>query len=85
MRRRFWLNFILVLVGIVIGTLVAQLTANIPGLSWLAYSVSFGTSSPLAVDLRVVSFTLGATVNISISVIIFVALSVILGKLIARK
>ncbi len=85
MKKKFWLNFVLVLVGIVIGTFVAQLTAGVPGLAWLGYSISFGTPTNLVVDLHIINFTLGAGINISISVVIFVALSILLGKLIVRK
>lgn len=85
MRNRSLPIILSALAGIVIGTLIAQMTAGVPGLSWLAYSMSFGTSAPLAVDLRVISFTLGAQVNISIAVIICVAIAILLGRLIVRK
>ena len=85
MRRRSWLNLFLVCIGIVVGTMVAELTAGVPGLSWLAYGLDFGTSSPLVLDMNVFHLTLGVGIKITISSVIFVILSVILGRLIAKK
>ena len=85
MRRHSWLNLFLVCIGIVVGTMVAELTSGVPGLSWLSYGLNFGTSSPLVLDMNVFHLTLGISLKITISSIIFVILSVILGRLIAKK
>lgn len=85
MRKNFWLNLFLICVGVVVGTLAANLCAGIPMLSWLAYGMDFGMAAPATVDLQVISFTFGVTLNLNISVIIFITLSVLLGNLIARK
>lgn len=85
MKKRFWLNFFLICIGIVIGSMVAELTTGISGLSWLSYGLDFGTSSPLVLDMNVFHLTIGIGVKITISSVIFVTLSFILGRLIARK
>ncbi len=85
MRTSFWLNFFLVCIGIVTGSLVASLTAGIKGLSWLAYGLNFGTSSPLTLNLQVINLTFGVSINITIATVICVVLSVIIGRAIARK
>lgn len=85
MRKGFWLNFFLVCIGIVIGSMVAEMTKGIPSLSWLSYGLDFGTQSPLVIDLNVLLLTFGISVKITISSIIFIALSLVLGRLIARK
>lgn len=85
MKKRFWLNLFLVCVGVVVGTLAANMCADIPLLSWLSYGMQFGTAAPATLDLQVVSITLGITLNLNISVIIFIVLSVLLGNLIAKK
>ena len=84
-RRNFWLNFFLILVGIVIGSMVAELTAGVPYLSWLSYGRVYGTPSSLVLDLPVLTLTFGLKLNITISSVIFVALSLLLGKLIVKK
>lgn len=85
MRKNFWLNFFLICAGIVVGAMVAEMTAGIPLLSWLSYGLDFGTESPLVLDLNVLRLTVGISFKITISTIIFVALSLILGRLIVRK
>lgn len=85
MRKRFWLNFFLICVGIVIGSMVAELTAGIGALSWLSYGLDFGLASPFVLNMSVLHLTFGISVKITVSSIIFVALSLVLGKLIARK
>ncbi len=85
MRKNFWLNLFLICVGVVVGTLAANLCAGIPVLSWLAYGMDFGMAAPATVNLQVISITFGISLNLNISVIIFITLSVLLGNLIARK
>lgn len=85
MRKHFWLNLFLVCVGVVVGTLAAQLCRDVPLLSWMGYGMSFGMATPATFDLQVVTLTLGVSLNLNISVIIFIILSVVLGNLIARK
>lgn len=84
-RSSFWLNFFMVIIGIVTGTLIANLTSSVSYLSWLSYSVGFGTTSPLAMDLTIIDFSLSLTLNISVAVIIFVIIFLVLGNLIVRK
>lgn len=85
MRKNFWLNLFLICIGIVVGTMVAELTAGVQGLSWLAYGLDFGTESPLVLEMNVFRLTFGFGLKITISSVIFVILSVILGRLIAKK
>ena len=84
MRRGFWLHFFLICAGLVVGSMAAQITSGIPVLGWLSYGLDFGTQSPFVLDLHVLQLTIGATVKITVSHIVFVALSMILGRLIAR-
>ncbi|MBE6626631.1 MAG: DUF4321 domain-containing protein [Ruminococcaceae bacterium] len=85
MRKHFWLNFFLICVGIVIGSMVADLTAGVSGLSWLSYGLDFGLTSPFVLDMSVFHLTLGISVKITISSVIFVAISLVLGRLIVKK
>ena len=84
MRKHFWLNLLFVLVGIVTGSMVMEITAGVPWLTWLTYGLDFGTPSPVVLDLQVLRLTLGATVNITISHVIFVVLSILLGRVILQ-
>lgn len=82
---QFWLNLFLICVGVVTGSMVADITAGVPLLNWLSYGLDFGTQSPLVLDLGILSLTFGIRIDLTISVILFIALSLVLGKLIAKK
>lgn len=65
--------------GIVLGSLVAHLTKDISFLSWLAYGLDFGITSPFVVDLSVLKLTLGLSLNLNVSVILFIVLAFLVG------
>ncbi len=71
---------LLMLAGVVLGGFIANLTANISGLSWLSYGNAFGLSSPLVLDLGVITLQFGFTIQFTIAGIlgIIVALLVYL-------
>ncbi len=83
--RSFWLNFFLILAGIVLGTTAAYFAKDVSFLSWLAFGESFGTAAPVTLDLGIMTLTVGISINISVAVILFVALSLLVGKFIVRK
>ena len=84
MRKSKLYNTFLVLVGIVVGTFVGSICKGVNGLSWLAYGIGFGMDSPLNLDLGVVHLTFGIDVNLTLSVVIFILLSLLIGRKIAK-
>ena len=54
-------------------------------LRWLSYGLSFGTDSPLVLNLSVFGLTLGAWLKITIADIIFIVLSLLIGRLLMRR
>lgn len=80
MRARSVFSFFLVLIGIVIGTLLASVTATVPALGWLSYALSFGLESPVVLNLSVVRLTFGLSVDLSIAVILCVVVSLVVGN-----
>ncbi len=85
MRKNFWLYFFLVCAGVVVGSMASEITSGVPVLNWLSYGLDFGTASPVVLDLQVLSLTFGATVDITVSHVLFVALAIVLGKVIVRE
>lgn len=85
MSKSFWFNLFLIIVGIVVGSMVSEMTADIPALSWLSYGLNFGTKSPVVLDLNAITLTLGISLKITISTAACVALSLILGRYISEK
>lgn len=71
---------LMLLSGIVVGTLVGNLTAGIEFLSWLSYGIRFGLKTPVQLDLGVLDLTFGMNINLTISCIIFVIIAMIIAK-----
>ena len=82
--RSFWLTLFLVLAGIVAGALAAEASAGIPALSWLSYGLNFGTESPVVLNLNVIRLTFGISINITVSTVICVALTLLVGRLLRK-
>lgn len=85
MMKRLLILLFFICSGIVVGSLVAQLTSDVSGLSWLSYGMSFGLTTPFVLDLRVMTLTLGIAFTLNISVILFTLLFLCLGLFVARR
>lgn len=73
-----WALFLLVLAGIVIGSFIAQATADISALSWLNYGQHFGITKPLILDLGILVLTFGLRIKITIGSIIGILIATII-------
>ena len=69
------LFFLFICSGIVVGSLVAELTINIDWLKWLSFGMSFGITTPFVLDLSVLKITIGASFWLNVSTIIFTAIA----------
>lgn len=74
-------NFFLILIGIVIGSFVSYICRDISALSWLSYGIDFGLKSPAVLELGIMSLTIGFTVKLTLSTVIFIILSLIVGRI----
>ena len=80
MRAKSIYSMFLELIGIVVGTLVAKVTASVSALGWLSYALTFGLESPVVLDLSVIRLTFGLSVDLSIAVILSVVISLVVGN-----
>ena len=78
MRKNNWACFLLILAGIVIGGFIGSLFPN----TWLNYGQSFGLSSPMVLDLGILSITFGLTIKITIASIIGIAVGILIYRVI---
>ena len=77
-------NTFLVLVGIVVGTFAGNLCRSIPAVSWMAFGIDFGMNSPLTLDLGIMQLTFAISVNLTLAVVLFIILSLIIGRALAK-
>lgn len=80
MRTRTWQTILLIFAGIVIGSLVANLSKTVASLSFLSFGLDFGISNPVVINLGVMSITFGFSVYITVATVIFTALTVYFGR-----
>lgn len=58
----------LILIALVLGGLIANLTQGVPWLAWLTYGKSIGISpqTPMVIDLSIIRLTFGAEFSINV-------------------
>ncbi len=69
-EKRTWILIVFILCGIVIGSLLGELAANVDWLRWLSFGKSFGISEPMTLNLGVIKMTFGLLININMASII---------------
>ena len=79
-----WIIIMVMLIGLVIGTVIGGYCSGISALSWLDYGKVFAITSPMVLDLGVFVLTLGLTIKINIASIIGIIISFLLYKLLVR-
>ena len=78
--HNIWVLILLMLAGVVLGGFIANMLGGISALSWLAYGSSFGLSSPLVLDLGVLTLQFGLTIRFTIAGIIGIVLAFFIYK-----
>lgn len=73
------MQVLILLVGTVLGSLIARLTREIGFLSWLSFGDTFGVS-PFTVDLGVAQFTFGMTFDLTIAAILGLIIAMVVCR-----
>ncbi|MBQ8144285.1 MAG: DUF4321 domain-containing protein [Butyricicoccus sp.] len=79
MKKLNFIQLLILLIGAVLGNLIARLSSGVSYLSWLAFGDTFGVS-PFTVDLGVAELTFGLTFELSIAAIIGLILAIIICR-----
>lgn len=85
--KNAWVMVLMMLMGIVAGGFLGQLLTSLANsvsffsfLNIFNYSHNFGMSSPLSIDLGVISFTIGLMINFNIWGIIGIIIAIIIYR-----
>ena len=73
--QNIWVLVLLMLAGVILGGFIGNALGGISALSWLGYGSSFGLSSPLVLDLGVLTLQFGLTIRFTIAGIIGIVLA----------
>lgn len=76
-----WVLIMLVLIGAVLGSFIGNLAAG-SSLSWLNYGKTFGLTSPIVLDMAVLTLTFGLTIHFSIATILGIILAILIYRFI---
>lgn len=76
--KKTLLMLFLLLAGVVLGAMVANLCQGVPVLSWLSFSRSIGISpeAPLVLNLSVIQFTFGFAMELSVAQILAIGAAI---------
>ena len=80
-----WLLLLFIMIGIVIGGLISEVTAGVSGLSWLSYGNTFGINSngnPLVLELGILVITFALQIKITVASIIGVIAAIVIYRFI---
>lgn len=75
--KNSWTCLLLILAGIVLGGLIGQLLPS----TWLNYGQTFGLTSPMILDLGILSITFALTIKITIASIIGIIIGILIYRL----
>jgi len=78
--KSVWILIIFLLAGLVVGGLLGEIASNVSALWWLSYGESFGLSSPVELDLSVITVTFGLMFKINIASIIGMVLAIFIYR-----
>ena len=79
-EKNFWILVLFILSGLVIGGLLGELAGQFDFLWWLAYGQSFGLSTPVSLDLNVITITFGLMFKINIASIVGMAIAIFIYR-----
>lgn len=74
--KNIWILLIFILSGLVFGGLLGELASQVDFLWWLSYGETFGLSSPIELDLNVITITFGLGFKMNIASIIGMAIAI---------
>lgn len=79
-QKNIWILIIFLLSGIVIGGLLGEFAAKVDFLWWLAYGEDFGLSTPIELDLEIISITFALMFKINIASIIGMVIAIFIYR-----
>lgn len=79
-EKNIWILTIFVLCGIVLGSLIGEVLSQIDVFWWIGYGQTFGLTSPLTLDMGVISLTFAITFKINIASIIGLGIALFIYK-----
>ncbi len=75
-EKNGWSLFLLILAGIVIGSLIGELASQVSFLNWLGKGYSFGLDNPINLDLQIMTLIFGIKFKITVASILGIVIAI---------
>ena len=75
-----WSLLLLILSGIVLGGFIGHLLGGISAFKWLNFGQTFGLTTPLILDLGIITVTFALTIKITIAGIIGMVIAILIYR-----
>lgn len=75
-RSPWWMLLLVLVIGALLGSVIAEAVEGYQGLSFLARDLRFGLDPPATLDLRVLTVTFGTTVRLNLAILIGIVVAV---------
>ncbi len=80
-RNPWWVLFVVILFGGLLGSVIAEAVVGYPVLGFLAREVRAGVDPPLTLDLRIISLTAGGIIRLNLAMLLGVVIAVWIYRL----
>lgn len=74
--KNIWILLVFLLAGLVLGGLLGELASKVDFLWWLSYGENFGLTTPVELDLSVITITFGLRFKMNVASIIGMAIAI---------
>lgn len=75
-EKSIWILLVFLLAGLVLGGLLGELASKIDFLWWLSYGENFGLTTPIELDLNIITITFGLWFKMNVASIIGMAIAI---------
>ena len=75
-EKNIWILLVFLISGLVLGGLLGELASKIDFLWWLSYGENFGLTTPIELDLNIITITFGLWFKMNVASIIGMAIAI---------
>lgn len=79
-EKNIWILLVFLLSGLVIGGLLGEIALKVDWLEWLSYGQTFGLTTPMDLNLNVITITFGLMFKINVASIVGMILAIIIYR-----
>ena len=75
-RSPWWVLVVVVVLGGILGSVIAEALVGYPLVSFLSRDIRFGVDPPFTLSLPILSFTIGATIRLNLAILVGIVIAI---------